>query len=60
MIDATPASIAARNGTNSTAREPIGRMLDQRQLEVRVGAGVAVPGKVLAAGGDARRPAARG
>ena len=27
-------------------------MLDQRQLEVRVGAGVAVTGKVLAAGGD--------
>ena len=33
--------------------EPIGRMVEQRQLEVRVGARVAVPGKVLAAGGDA-------
>ena len=33
--------------------QPIGRMLDERQLEVRIGAGVAVPGKVLAAGGDA-------
>src|SRR5918993_5536022 len=30
--------------------EPIGRMLDQRQLEVRVDAGVAVSGKVLATG----------
>ena len=33
--------------------QPIGRMLDQRHLVMRVGAGVAVPGKVLAAGGDA-------
>ena len=27
----------------------VGRMLDQRQLEVRVGAGIAVPGEMLAA-----------
>ena len=53
MMDATPASIAARNGTNSTLAQPIGRMLDERQLEMRVGARVAMPGKVLAAGGDA-------
>ena len=35
------------------ASQPIGRMLDERQLEMRVDAGVAVPGKVLAARGDA-------
>ena len=58
MIEATSAAIAALNGTSSTRLEPIGRMLDQRQLEVRVGAGVAVPGKVLAAGRDALAPAA--
>ena len=29
------------------------RMLDERQLEMRIGAGVAVPGKVFAAGRDA-------
>ena len=33
--------------------QAIGRMLDERQLEVRVGAGVAVAGKMLAAGGQA-------
>ena len=32
--------------------QPLGRMLDQRQLEVRVGARVAVPGKMLAARRD--------
>ena len=58
MMTATSASIAARNGTNSTASQPIGRMLDERQLEMRIGARVAMPGKVLAARGDARRPAA--
>ena len=35
--------------------QPIGRVLDERQLEMRIGARVAVPGKVLAAGGDALR-----
>ena len=53
MIVATPASIAARNGTNSTCAQPLGRMLDERQLEMRIGAGVAVPGKMLAARRDA-------
>ncbi len=33
--------------------QPLGRMLDERQLEVGIGAGVAMPGKVLAARGDA-------
>ena len=40
--------------------EAVGRVLDERQLEVRVGAGIAVPGEVLAAGGNALRPAAPG
>ena len=53
MIVATPASMAALNGTNSTCAQPLERMLDQRQLEVRIGAGVAVPRKMLAAGRDA-------
>ena len=35
--------------------QPIGRMLDERQLEVRIGARVAVPREVLAARGDALR-----
>ena len=35
--------------------EAIGRMLDERQLVMRVDARVAVPGKVLAAGGNALR-----
>ena len=60
MIVATPASIAARNGTNSTRAQPVGRMLDERQLEMRIGARVAVPGKMLAAGGDALRLQRRG
>ena len=47
------ASMAARNGTNSTCAQPLRRVLDERQLEVRVGAGVAVPREVLAARGDA-------
>ena len=53
MIAATSASIAALNGTSSTALEAIGRMLDERQLVMRVDARVAVPGKMLAAGGNA-------
>ena len=40
--------------------QPIGRMLDERQLEMRVGARVAVTGKVLAARGDALRLQRRG
>ena len=55
MIVATPASIAALNGTNSTCAQPLGRMLDQRQFEMRIGAGVAVTREMLAAGGDALR-----
>ena len=35
--------------------EPVGRMLDERQLVVGVDARIAVPGKMLAAGGDALR-----
>jgi len=35
------------------APQPIGRMLDERQLEMRVRARVAVAGKMLAAGRDA-------
>ena len=35
--------------------QPIGRMLDERQLEMRIGARVAVAGKMLAARGDAFR-----
>ena len=53
MIEATRDSMAARKGTSSTRVDPVGRMLDQRQLEMRVGAGVAVAGEMLAAGGDA-------
>ena len=49
IIVATPAAMAALNGTNSTLPQPIDRMLDKRQLEVRIGLCVAVPGKVLAA-----------
>ena len=33
--------------------QPLGRMLDERQLQVGIGAGVAMTGKVLAARGDA-------
>ena len=40
--------------------QPVGRMLDERQLQVGIGAGVAMSGKVLAAGGHALRLAARG
>ena len=52
MMLATCASIAALNGTSSTSRSRSMRMLDQRQLEMRVGARVAVSGKVLAARRD--------
>ena len=45
--------MAARNGTSSTRFDAVRWMLDQRQLEMRVGAGIAMPGKVLAACGDA-------
>ena len=54
MIAATSASIAARNGTSSTASMRSGAMLDERQLVVRVGARVAMAGKVLAARRDPR------
>ena len=40
--------------------QTVGRMLDQRQLDVRIGAGVAVPGKVLAARRHALGSAASG
>ena len=53
MIAATPAWMAARNGTNSTASQPIRRMFDQRQLVMRIRARVAMSGKVLAARRDA-------
>ena len=49
MMVATPASMAAAKGRNSRSRSDLGRVFDQRQLVMRVGAGVAVPGKVLAA-----------
>ena len=45
--------MAARNGSNSIARRRSGGVFDERQLEVRVGAGVAVPGEMLAARGKA-------
>ena len=48
MMQATSAAIAARNGSNSTASQPIGRMLDDRQLDVRVRRSVSpCPGKCL-------------
>ena len=53
MIDATSGGDRRLERHQLHGLEPIGRMVEQRQLEVRVGAGVAVPGKVLAAGGDA-------
>ena len=53
MIEATPRLDRRPERHELDRVEPIGRMLDERQLEVRVGAGVAVPGKVLAAGRDA-------
>ena len=52
MMVATPASIAALNGTNSTLAQPLDRMLDERQLEVRIGARVAVTREMLAARRD--------
>ena len=52
MIEATRASIAGSERHQLHALEPVGRMLDQRQLEVRVRARVAVSGKMLAARGD--------
>ena len=44
--------MAAPNGTNSTLAQPRERMLDERELEMRVGARVAMTRKVFPAGGD--------
>ncbi len=55
MIVATCAAMAAPNGTNSTSRSRVERMLDERELEMRVGARVAVARKMFPAGGDTFR-----
>ena len=54
MIAASPAASAARNGTSSTASNAGAVVRDARQGVVRVGVRVAVAGKVLAAGQNAR------
>ncbi len=54
MIDATSSLDGRAERHELDGVEPVGRMLDERQLVVRVGARVAVPGKVLAARRNAR------
>ena len=47
--------MAALNGTNSTASRRSGWMLDERQLVMRIGARIAMTGKMLATRGNALR-----
>ena len=58
ITESTPASMAALNGTSSSAFEafPIGG--DGREIHVRIHRGVAVPGKMFG-GGRARNSSCR-
>ncbi len=53
MMPATPAAIGGAERDELDPLDPVRRVLDERQLVMRVDRGVAVPGKMLAAGGDA-------
>ena len=54
-----PAAMPSRNGASSTPIEPLARLFDDRQPEVRVDVGVAVTGKMLERREHAARAAGR-